>query len=94
MEAAAHAYLGGQEDLLALNETVLEGPGEAVTTLLLVSVVASTVELPVAVLDGLVDGVGSLLGVELPGAHTDDGHLLAGGVEGGVGSSDHVCGVS
>ena len=83
------AYLGGDENVLALDETVLDGTGHTVTALLLVTVVAGTVELSVTVLDGLVDGVGSLLGVELPGAHTDDGHLLAGGVESNVRGGNH-----
>ena len=82
-------HLGSDVNILTLDETVLESPRKTVTALLLVTVVTGTVELPVTVLDGLVDGVGGLLGVELPGTHTDDGHLLAGGVESDVGSSDH-----
>ena len=85
----ARTYLGGNENLVTLHKTVLESPLETLSALRLVTVVAGTIELPVTVLDGLVDGVGGLLGVELPGTHTDDGHLLAGGVESDVGSSDH-----
>ena len=76
-------------NVLTLDETVLKSPCKTVSALLLVAVIASTVELPVTVLDGLVDGVGGLLGVELPGTHTDDGHLLTGGVKSNVGGGDH-----
>ena len=86
----AITYLGGDENVLTLDETVLQGTGHTLTALRLVTVIAGTIELPVTVLDGLVDGIGSLLGVELPGSHTDDGHLLAGGVEGHV-RDWHLC---
>ena len=82
--------LGNNEELLALDEAVLDGAGNTLTSLLLVAVVAGSVKETVAGLDGVVDSVGTGVVADLPEAEANLWHLIA-GVE--LDSWNHVCGL-
>ena len=82
--------LGNNEELLALDETVLDGAGNTLTSLLLVAVVAGSVKETVTSLNGVVDSVGTGVVADLPEAEADLWHLIA-GVE--LDSWNHICGL-
>lgn len=67
--------LGNKEELLTLDKSVLDGTGDTLADLLLVAVVAGTVEESVSNLDGVVDSVGASVVVDLPETETNERHL-------------------
>lgn len=68
--------LRGDEEILALDEAVLDGPVDALARLGAVAVVVGAVDMAVAHLDGVVDGVGRGLAGDLPDTEADNGHAL------------------
>lgn len=61
--------LGNDEEILALDESLRDGALDALAALLLIAVVEGAVEKSVAGLDGVVDGLGWVLG-DLPEAES------------------------
>ena len=69
--------LGGDPELISLNKAVSQGTLDALSDLLLVPIVASRIEAPVADLDRIVDDlVADLIGY-FPEAKTHSWHLVA-----------------
>lgn len=79
------AYLAGDKQVLTLDDAFLNGLLQAKANLSFVAIVAGSIEVSVTDLDSLVDSLLAKVVVELPGAHTDLGEFLAGGVKGDVG---------
>lgn len=52
-----NAHLGGDEEIFTLDEAILDSPGNTLTGLLLISIVARAVQEAVATLDRIVDGL-------------------------------------
>lgn len=67
--------LGDKEEVLTLDKSVLDGTGDTLADLLLVAVVAGTVEESVSNLDGVVDSVGASVVVDLPETEANERHL-------------------
>lgn len=75
--------LGGDEELLTLDQAVGDGLADSLAGLGAVGVVPGSIELAVAELDGVVDGVGAGLAGDLPDAEADNRHVLEHRVSGG-----------
>ncbi len=83
--------LGDDEELLALDQALIDGAGDTLTSLLLVAVVAGTIEETVTGLDGVVDSIGTGVVVDLPETEANLWHLIAGAELDGW-DVDHICG--
>lgn len=70
--------LRGDEEVLTLDDTLLDGAADTLTGLFAVGVVVGTVDLTVAELDGIVNGLSSLVDRNLPDSESDKGHFLRG----------------
>ena len=69
--------LRGDPELISLNEAVSQGTLDALSDLLLVPIVASRIEAPVADLDRIVDDLVADLIRYFPEAKTHSWHLVA-----------------
>lgn len=73
--------LGDDEKILSLDEALRDGAFDALTDLLLVTVVTSTVEESVASLNSLEDGLRAHVLANLPEAEAKEWHLIASSVK-------------